>query len=221
MNLTSAKQTLFEHFGRVAKAAASPARLQLLDLLAQGQKPVETLAVQAGLTIGNTSAHLRTLRNAALVARRREGSHVYYRLADPAVHDLLRALQRVAERQLSEVREIVRDYFAAPEGLEPVSAAELASRLAGGDVMVLDVRPEDEYAAGHIPGAVSMPLAALRRHLKTLPKNAEVVAYCRGPYCVLAVEAVEVLRRRGFRARRLAEGMPDWTGRGLPVEVGA
>jgi ArsR family transcriptional regulator len=220
-SLAAAKRTLLEHFSRIAHAAAAPARVQLLDLLAQGEKPVETLAAQSGLTVGNTSAHLRVLREAALVLPRREGLFIYYRLADPAVHDLLRALERVAERQVSEVREIVREYFAAPEGLEPVSAAQLAARLREGDVTVLDVRPEDEYAAGHIPGARSMPLSRLRRRLGSVRKHTEVVAYCRGPYCVLALEAVELLRRRGYRARRLAAGMPEWTARGLPVEVGA
>lgn len=220
MHDRAVKQTLFEHFARVAQAAASPARLQLLDLLAQGEKPVETLAAQAGLSVKNTSAHLRTLREAALVATRRAGTHVHYRLAEPAVHALLRCLERIAERRLSEVREIVRDYFAAPDGLEPVTADELATRLRVGDVTVLDVRPEDEYAAGHISGAISMPVAQLRRRLAALPRDVDVVAYCRGPYCVLAVEAATLLRRRGYRVRRLAEGMPDWARRGLPVEVG-
>lgn len=221
ISFASAKRALFEQFSRIGKAAASPARLQLLDLLAQGEKPVELLASQAGLTVANTSAHLRTLRNAALVSSRREAKYIYYRLADPAVHGLLQCLERVAERQSSEVREIVRDYFAGSQGLEPVTALELFARLRDGDVTVLDVRPDDEYAAGHIPGAVSMPLAQLARRLKTLRKDADVVAYCRGPYCVLALEAVQLLRRRGFRVRRLAEGMPDWAARGLPVEAGA
>lgn len=221
MSLASAKRQLFEQFARVAKAAASPARLQVLDLLAQGEKPVETLAEQAGLAVKNASAHLRTLREAALVTTRRDGTHVYYRLAHPAVYDFLRCLQAIAERQLAEVREIVRASFSAPDGLEPVTADQLAARMRDGDVTVLDVRPEDEYAAGHIPGAVSMPLAQLRRRLSALPKDVEVVAYCRGPYCVLAVEAADLLRRRGYRVRRLAEGMPDWAGRGLPVEAGA
>jgi rhodanese-related sulfurtransferase/DNA-binding transcriptional ArsR family regulator len=220
VSLASAKRALFHAFARVAKAAASPARLQLLDLLAQGEKPVETLAAQAGLSVKNASAHLRTLREAALVTGRREGTRVYYRLADPAVYDFLRRLQAIAERQLAEVREIVRDCFAAPGGLEPLTADQLAARMRRGDVSVLDVRPRDEYAAGHIPGAVSLPLERLRRGLSRLPKDVEVVAYCRGPYCVLALEAAEWLRRRGYRVRRLAEGMPDWAGRGLPVEVG-
>ena len=220
MTLASAKQKVFEHFSRVARAAGSPARLQVLDLLAQGEKSVETLASQTGLTVGNTSAHLRTLREAALVAPRREGTRVYYRLADPAVLDLLRCLERVAERQQSEVREIIHEYFTEPDGLEPVSAAELAARLRRGDVTVLDVRPEDEYAAGHVPGARSVPLEQLRRRLPRLPRNREVVAYCRGPYCVLAIEAAALLRRRGYRVRRFAEGMPDWAHAGRPVEVG-
>lgn len=221
MSLASAKRALLEAFARVAKATASPARLQLLDLLAQGEKSVETLAAQAGLGVKNASAHLRTLRQAALVASRRDGTHVYYRLADPAVYGLLRCIQAIAERQLAEVREIVREYFTAPDELEPVTAEQLAALMRDGEVMLLDARPVDEYVAGHIPGAVSMPLERLRRRLSALPKDVEVVAYCRGPYCVLAVEAAELLRRRGYRVRRFVEGMPDWTGRGLPVEVGS
>jgi rhodanese-related sulfurtransferase len=193
--------------------------LELLDLLAQGEKTVEALAHAARLGVKNTSAHLRTLRGAALVATRRDGLHVFYRLADPAVYDLLRGVQTIAHRQLAEVREIVRDYFTSSDGLEPVSADELAARLARGDVTLLDVRPGDEFAAGHIPGARSLPLADLKRQLAALPADREIIAYCRGAWCVLAVEAAALLSRHGYRVRRLAVGMPDWARRGLPVAL--
>ena len=215
------KQALFEQFARVGKASANPSRLEILDLLAQGEKTVETLAEQAGLSVKNASAHLRTLRAASLVETRKDGTYVHYRLADPAVHDLLRCLQDIAARQLAEVRELVRDFFRDPEGLEPLSPEELAERLERGEVTVLDVRPEDEFRAGHIPGALSLPLSRLRTELEKVPTGLEVVAYCRGPYCVLAVEAAELLRRHGVRARRLEVGLPDWERDGLPVEVGA
>ncbi|MDP2958239.1 MAG: metalloregulator ArsR/SmtB family transcription factor [Longimicrobiales bacterium] len=215
------KQALFEQFARVGKAVASAPRLEILDLLAQGEKTVETLADQAGLSVKNVSAHLRTLRAASLVETRKDGTYVHYRLADPAVHDLLRCLQDIAARQLAEVRELVRDFFRDPEGLEPLSPEELAKRLERGEVTVLDVRPEDEFRSGHIPGALSLPLSRLRTELERVPTGLEVVAYCRGPYCVLAVEAAELLRRHGVRARRLQVGLPDWERGGLPVEVGA
>jgi len=215
------KQALFEQFARVGKAAASAARLEILDLLAQGEKTVETLSHQAGLSVKNVSAHLRILRAASLVETRKDGTYVHYRLADPAVHDLLRCLQDLAARQLAEVRELVRDFFHDPEGLEPLSPEELAERLERGEVTVLDVRPEDEFRAGHIPGALSLPLGRLRTELENVPTGLEVVAYCRGPYCVLAVEAAELLRSHGVRVRRLEVGLPDWDRGGFPVEVGA
>jgi rhodanese-related sulfurtransferase/DNA-binding transcriptional ArsR family regulator len=214
------KQALFEHFARIGRAAASPARLEILDLLAQGEKTVETLARQAGLSVKNASAHLRTLRAVSLVETRREGTFIHYRLADAAVHDLLRCLQDIAARQLAEVRELVAGFFSDPGGMEPVCPEELMERLERGEVTVLDVRPEDEFGAGHIPGALSVPLGRLRDQLDLLPPGLEVVAYCRGPYCVLAVEAAELLRSRGLRVRRLDVGLPDWERLGLPVEVG-
>lgn len=221
MQLKRTKQELLEQFARIGKAVSSPARLALLDLLAQGEKPVETLAGQAGLSVTNTSNHLKELRNAALVATRKEGVYVYYRLADPAVYELLRCLRDVAARQLAQVRQIVRDYFDEPESLEPVGAADLLALLETDDVVVLDVRPEDEYLAGHLPGALSIPADELERRLSELPGDREVVAYCRGPYCVLALQAIDVLRSRGFRARRLEVGVPDWRARGLAVAEGA
>ncbi len=220
MSLSDAKHELFRHFARMGKAVSSPSRLELLDLLAQGEKTVETLARQAGLSVTNTSNHLRELRMAGLVANRKEGLHVHYRLADPAVHEFLRCLQEIARRQLAEVREIVREYFHDPEALEPVHMQDLLERMKADEVVVLDVRPEDEYAAGHIPGALSVQVKELERRLAELPPGKEVVAYCRGPYCVLSVKAVEILRTRGIRARRLEEGLPDWRERGMAIATG-
>lgn len=217
--LKETKKELLGQFARIGKAVSSPARLELLDLLAQGEKPVETLAKQAGLSVTNTSNHLKELRNSALVATRKEGLYVYYRLSDPAVHEFLRCLQDIAVRQLAEVREIVNDYFREPDTLEPVAAGDLLDRLRTDDVLVLDVRPEDEYASGHIPGALSIPAGELQRRLAELPKDREVVAYCRGPYCVLALEAVEVLRSAGYKARRMEVGLPEWRAGGMEVET--
>lgn len=213
------KRLLFQHFASVGGALANPARLELLDLLAQGEKTVEQLARETRLTVKNTSAHLRRLRQAALVVTRKEGTWVFYRLADPAVHRLLAVLQDVGRRRLAEVREVIREYFTDPAGFEPLAMEELARRLTEGAVTLLDVRPEDEYRQGHIPGAVSVPLARLAERLDVLPRDGEIVAYCRGPYCVLAVEAVEMLYRHGLRGRRLAGGFPDWAERGLPVAM--
>ncbi len=217
MELKTAKAELLHHFARVGKAMASPPRLELLDLLAQGEKSVEVLARQAGLSVKNTSGHLKELRSAALVATRRDGPFVFYRLADPAVHDFLRALQELARRRLGDVDRLVRDYYEAQDELEPVSAGKLLERMRLGEVTVLDVRPEDEYRAGHIPGALPVPLGELERQLAELPADREVVAYCRGRYCVLAVRALELLHARGFRARRLDGGLPDWERLGYPV----
>ena len=221
MELKAAKLELFEHFARVGKAVGSRPRLLLLDLLAQGEKSVERLADQTGLTVGNTSAHLKGLRQASLVSTRKDGAHVYYRLASSRVHEFVRSLQTLAEGQLAEAREIIDGYFRDPEVLEPVHSADLLDRLGSGEVVVLDVRPPDEYAAGHIPGAISMPFEEIERRFAELPSDGEIVAYCRGPYCIYAVRAVEALRRGGFRARRMEDGIPDWTQRGLPVQVGA
>lgn len=214
------KQALFEQFAHVGKALASPARLEILDLLSQGEKTVETLASQAGLSVKNASAHLRGLRAAALVATRREGTFIHYRLGDARVHDLLRCLQDIAHHQRAEVRELVAAFFTDPEGLEPICPEELAKRIERGEVTVVDVRPEDEFTSGHIPGAVSLPLPRLRTDLDALPRGLEIVAYCRGPYCVLSVDAAAILRRRGYRVRRLDAGLPDWSRLGFPVAVG-
>ena len=221
MELKAAKLELFEHFARVGKAVGSRPRLLLLDLLAQGEKTVERLARQAGLTIGNTSAHLKGLRQVSLVSPRKDGAHVYYRLASQQVHEFVRSLQTLARGQLAEAREIIDDYFHDPDVLQPVHSAYLLDGLRDGAVTVLDVRPPDEYAAAHIPGAISMPFGEIEQRLDELPSDGEIVAYCRGPYCIYAVRAVETLRRLGFRARRLEDGIPDWTLRGLPVAVSA
>lgn len=219
MKRRTVKQELLRHFARIGKAVASPPRLQLLDLLSQSEKSVETLARQAGLSVTNTSNHLRALREASLVATRREGQQILYRLASPAVHRFLRSLQEIAYEQLAEVRELVRDYLEDPEGLEPLDARRLHERMKEGDVVVLDVRPGDEYASGHIPGAVSIPLDELERRLAELPENREIVAYCRGPYCLMAVEATEMLRARNLSVRRMEEGVPEWRSLGLPVSA--
>ena len=221
MELKAAKFELFEHFARVGKAVGSRPRLFLLDLMAQGEKTVEMLARQTGLTVGNTSAHLKGLRQVSLVSSRKEGAHVYYRLASQDVHDFVRSLQTLARGQLAEAREIFDDYFHDPDVLDPVYSNDLLDGLRAGEVTVLDVRPPDEYAAAHIPGSISMPVGEIERRLDELPSGGEIVVYCRGPYCIYAVRAVEVLQRLGFRARRLEDGIPDWTLRGLPVAVGA
>jgi rhodanese-related sulfurtransferase/DNA-binding HxlR family transcriptional regulator len=214
------KKQLFEQFARVGKALANGHRLELLEYLAQGERTVEALAEVAGLSVANASQHLQHLRRAGLVSARKNGLHVHYRLADQAVSELLGAMQRIAERQFGEVDRIVRTYLAAKDGLEPVSRADLLERAARGDVTVLDVRPPEEYAAGHLPGALNVPLRELEAQLGRLPRKQEVVAYCRGPYCVLAFEAVARLRARGYRARRLQDGFPEWKSAGLPVEEG-
>lgn len=217
----TAKHELFEQFARIGKAVSSPARLELLDLLAQGETTVETLARRAGLSVTNTSNHLKELRLAGLVATRREGPYVHYRLADPSVHGLVRCLQDVARQRLAEVRQIVRDYFEESGALAPVAVDELLELMRSDEVVVLDVRPADEYASGHIPGSLSVPVDELERRLSELPAGKEIVAYCRGPYCVLSLRALEILRVHGLRARRLAEGVPDWRALGHEVATGA
>jgi rhodanese-related sulfurtransferase/DNA-binding transcriptional ArsR family regulator len=212
-----AKDQLLEQFARIGKAVSSPIRLELLDLLAQGEKPVDLIARQAGLSVTNASNHLKVLRSAALVQARKEGSFVHYRLADASVLALVRSLQETARRRLADVRQIVADYFDEPESLPPVAADDLLDLMRSEGVVALDVRPPDEFAAGHIPGALSIPLEELERRLDELPRKREIVAYCRGPYCVLALGAVEILRGRGIRARRLEVGLPDWSARGFAV----
>lgn len=211
------KDGIYAQFARLGKALASPARLELLDLLAQGERPVEALAHEAALSVANTSAHLKVLHQARLVASRKEGLHVYYRLADPAVYRLWSALRHVGERQLAEIDRLVATYLQQREELEAISRLELCRRLVEGTVAVVDVRPAVEYRQGHIAGARSLPLDELAARLNELDPAQEVVAYCRGPYCVFADEAVALLRERGYRAARYEEGYPEWAAAGLPI----
>jgi ArsR family transcriptional regulator len=220
MSSESPKQALFAQFAAVAKAAAHPHRLELLEQLAQGERSVEVLADRTRLSVANASQHLQHLRRAGLVAARRDGKFVFYRLADDAVLGLLTSLRRIAELQSAEVERVVRSYFNDRDSLEAVSRLELMNRLKTGIVTVLDVRPEDEFALGHLPGAINVPLRELERRLADLDPDREIVAYCRGPYCVLSYEAVAMLRARGFKVRRLEDGLPEWRAAGLPVEVG-
>lgn len=218
MSSRNPKSAVFAGFAEVAKALGHGRRLEILELLAQGERSVEALADRAGLSIANASQHLRLMRRAGLLASRRDGKRILYGLSDPSVLDLTAALRRVAERNLAEVREVVGGYFHKRDALEAVSRRELARRLTHGLVTVLDVRPEDEFAAGHLPRSLNIPLRELARRLREIPKSREIVAYCRGPYCVLAFEAVALLRERGFKARRLEDGYPEWKAAGLPVE---
>jgi rhodanese-related sulfurtransferase len=215
------KDSLYEQFARVAKAVASPKRIELLDLLCQGERSVDVLARAANMTVKNTSAQLKELRLARLVDTRKEGTRVYYRLADDSVCDLYFMLRDIARDRLAEVNQIARDYFDARDELEPIGRDDLLRRAQAGDVVVLDVRPTEEYAAGHIPGSMSVPLTDLEDQMQQLPAGVDVVAYCRGPYCVMAPEAITRLRAAGFTALRLEGGFPEWRRAGLPVATGA
>jgi ArsR family transcriptional regulator len=220
MSRQNPKRALFGEFASVAKAVAHPHRLELLEQLAQGERNVETLAERVGLSVANASQHLQQMRRAGLLAARRDGKYIFYALADEATLDLLRSLRRIAERNLAEVERVVSGYFRRLDSLEAVSRRELMKRLKDGLVTILDVRPEDEFALGHLPGAVNIPLAALKKRVAELDPRQEIVAYCRGPYCVLSYETVAALRNRGFNVRRLEEGYPEWRAAGLPIEVG-
>jgi rhodanese-related sulfurtransferase/DNA-binding transcriptional ArsR family regulator len=213
------KDAIYQQFARVAKALASAHRVELVELLAQGPRTVEALGRMADMSLANTSAHLQVLRGAGLVEATKEGLYVTYRLADSRVAELFLSLRRVAEVRFAEVAKIKRDFLAENALLEPVDEAALRRRVSRGEVTVLDVRPPEEYQAAHISGALSVPLPELARRLSDLPRRREVVAYCRGPYCVLAVEAVKLLRRKGFKAVRLEDGVLDWAALGLPVEA--
>jgi rhodanese-related sulfurtransferase len=216
---TGPKQAIYRSLAEVAQALGHAHRLELLEQLAQGERSVEELAARAQLSFANTSRHLQILRRARLVDTERRGKHVVYRLAgDAEVVALVRALGRVGERNMAEIARVMADYFGARDVLEPVSRKDLVSRLEDGVVTVLDVRPEDEFAAGHLPGALNIPIAELERRLGELPAGREVIAYCRGPYCVLSFEAVSALRARGYLARRLEDGFPEWKAASLPVE---
>jgi rhodanese-related sulfurtransferase/DNA-binding transcriptional ArsR family regulator len=212
------KQDVYAQLARVAKALGHANRLELLEFVAQGPRSVEELANLARLSMANASKHLQELRHAGLVQARKEGVRVFYELAGPDVVDLLAALREVAESRLAEVEQLLRAYVTARDDLEPIPAAELLERAQLGLVTVLDVRPPEEYAAGHLPGAINIAADTLAGHLRKLPKGKEVVAYCRGPYCLLSVDAVVLLRQKGYKARRLEDGFPEWKAAGLPVQ---
>jgi rhodanese-related sulfurtransferase/biotin operon repressor len=217
MSSPNPKRAIFESLARVGTALSSATRLEFLELLAQGERSVDELATLTGVSVANTSQHLQKLRQAGLVVGRKEGLYVHYRLAGDAVVGLLAALGAVGEAYVAEVERIVRLYLAEKDSLEPVPAKELLQRARKGLVTVLDVRPPEEFAAGHLPGAVNIPVNQLEKRLGELPKRKEVVAYCRGPYCLMSYDAVQLLRKKGLKARRLEDGLPEWRLAGLPV----
>jgi len=214
------KDRLYGQLARVGKALASPHRLELLELLAQGERTVDSLANETGISIASASQHLQTLREGGLVESRKQGLFVHYRLADPAVFELSRSLRIVAERRLAELERVVREHFGDRSDPEPVSMEELVERASSGKVVIVDTRPPGEYAAGHIAGAISVPIDELQERIRSLPRGKEYVAYCRGPYCAYADRAVELLRANGRRARRLSQGFPEWKAAGFPSETG-
>jgi len=212
-----AKDALFDAFAQVAKALSSGRRAEIADLLAQGERPVEEVAAEIGQSVANTSHHLRAMARAGLLTTRRDGTRIFYRLSSDRVGELWSAMRDVAAGHVAGLERLARAYLGERDGIEVVGRDELAARLERGEVVLLDVRPPAEFESGHIEGALSAPVAELRRHLAALPPGAEVVAYCRGPYCVYADEAVRELNRLGFRARRLIDGFPEWRRAGLPV----
>ena len=215
---TNPKREVFANLARIGTALSSPVRIEFLELLAQTERRVEELASLTGATVANTSQHLQKLRQVGLVQGRKDGLHVYYRLASDEVVGLLAAMGRAGEAHIAEIERIVRLYFSHKDELEPVPAKELLERARKGLVTVLDVRPQEEFAAGHVVGAVNIPIHELEKRLKELPKRREVIAYCRGPYCLMSFEAVALLRNKGLKARRLADGLPEWRLAGLPIE---
>ena len=215
------KDSIYEQLARIGKTVAAPKRLELLDLLCQGPRTVEALARQAAVSTANASQHLQILRAARLVEADKRGLYVEYRIADDQVCRFFHALRGLARSRLAEVDQVTKAYFAERGAMEAVEGSELLRRVRAGEVTVLDVRPAEEYRAGHIPGALSVPVSELSKRLAELPKNREVVAYCRGPYCVMAVEAVELLRKKGFRAYRIEQGVTDWRARGWRVQKSA
>ncbi|MBS0238094.1 MAG: ArsR family transcriptional regulator [Proteobacteria bacterium] len=218
--MLASKHAIFECLAHVAEALAHPNRLELLEHLGQGKRPVEDLTAVTGMTFANTSRHLQILRRARLVETERQGKRIFYSLASQAeVVTLLKALGSVGESNCAEIRQIMSDYFVTRDALSPVSREDLVARLRDGEVTLIDVRPEHEFDLGHVPGALNVPFNELEKGLAQLPRDQEIVAYCRGPYCVLSFDAVALLRERGFRARRLVDGMPEWQASGLPVEV--
>ena len=217
MSNSNFRHDLFTQFARVGKALSSANRLELLEFIAQGERTVDVLANLSGLSIANTSQHLQQLRQTGLLTARKEGQHVYYRLAGDDVLVLLNNLRQVAEQHLADVDRLVNSFLTVKDSLEPIPANELLQRVRDGLVTVLDVRPREEYDAGHLTGAVNVPMAELEQHLDQLPTDKEIVAYCRGPHCVLAFDAVARLREHGLKARRLETGYPEWKAAGLPI----
>ena len=217
-NLT--KSHLYEHVARIGKALSSPKRLELIELLAQGEKTVELLADQARIDMRLASAHLKTLREARMVETRREGKFVHYRLSGQDVARLWLDVREVAEEHLLELRAALEQMSSAPDALSPEDRGSLLAKARSGNIVVIDVRPEAEYAAGHLPFARSLPLAELERRIADLPQDKAVVAYCRGPYCVMSDEAVALLRQRGFTAHKISDGVTEWQANGLPLESG-
>lgn len=220
MSSAGFKQELFTQFARTGQALSNGNRLEILEFLAQGERNVESLSQATSLTVANTSRHLQQLKHAGLVSTRKDGIHVFYRLSGEDVQVLLNALRTVAETHLAEVDRLVTSYLTVKDDLEPIPRKELLVRAREGSITVLDVRPPEEFSAGHLPGAVNVPIADLEKRLRELDSKQEIVAYCRGPYCVLAYEAVARLRKQGLKARRLEEGFPEWKSAGLPVETG-
>lgn len=217
----AAKLRIYEQFARIGKALAAPGRLELIDLLVQGERPVDALAKEAQMSIANASQHLQVLLAAHLVDTRREAQRIYYRLASPAVIELWLALRRTAENQLAELPAVARQYLGEADALEPIGRDELARRIEAGTVVLIDVRPREEYEQGHIAGAVSVPLDALQTWARQdAPRRKQIVAYCRGPYCAYAVQAVAELKRRGLRASRATDGVAEWRAAGYPIESG-
>jgi rhodanese-related sulfurtransferase/DNA-binding transcriptional ArsR family regulator len=220
MSTQTTKRELYQSIAKVAQALASGNRLQLLEFMTQGERSVDALAAMAGVTVANASQHLQALRRAGLVVSRKDGQRVYYRVAGDDVVRLYDGLRGVAESRLAEVRQLVNEFLGDRQALEAVPADELLVRAKKGLVTVLDVRPPEEYAAGHVRGAINVPMDKLEGYLAKLPKRLEIVAYCRGPYCLMSFEAVALLRKRGWKARRLEDGFPEWKAAGLPVESG-
>jgi rhodanese-related sulfurtransferase len=220
MSSRSPKRDLFTQLARIGTALSSAIRLEFLELLGQGERSVDDLSTLTGTAVANTSQHLQKLRQAGLIIGRKQGQFVFYRVASDKVVGLLAALARVGEAHDAEIERIVRLYFFSKDDFEPIPAAELLHRARRGLVTVLDVRPPEEFAAGHVPGAVNIPIHELEKRFRELPKRKETIAYCRGPFCLMSYEAVQLLRKRGIKARRLQDGMPEWRIAGLPVEAG-
>jgi rhodanese-related sulfurtransferase len=212
------KDVIYGHFAALTKALSSPKRIEIIDLLCQGEKTVEAISAQAAIGLKNTSAQLKELKAARLVEARRDGKYVYYRLADQSVADFWITLRTFGHQRITEIRKITQEAMDTPDALEEMTRKELLARAKRGDILLLDVRPTDEFEAGHLPFAVSVPIGKIAAHLKSFPKHKTIVAYCRGPYCFFAKEAVELLRRRGFRASQLKDSIHDWRGAGFPIE---